>query len=146
MQSTYGLPGTSTLRLDPDAIPTYLHTANDGTARTADHLGFLLGYGASGLPGFPDPNKRHDKDGTNDLRNNAKHIRNWLRSTQRNLGRENLESFLRRELNEKQYKGFTDGLRTLQHNLQNEYYVQQIGEDLSQEILRLLTEVGYGVH
>ena len=109
----------------------------------ADHLGFMFSYD-NGLPGFPDPHDRHDPNRSNSIRNNARHIRNSLRGIQRNLGNTDLRTFLQETLTEDEFAGLTEGLDNLVAGLQDEGWLyQEIGEELSQEILSLLQDMGY---
>jgi hypothetical protein len=110
----------------------------------ADHLGFLLGYGASGLPGFPDPFNRHDRNKPNRLRVNARHIRNSLRSMKERMGVDDLRTFLQQELGAEEFQGMTEGLDNLAQLLTEQgWHYEQIGADLADEILTLLTEMNW---
>ena len=117
--------------------------ARKAVASVADHTAFALGENET--PGFPDPFKRHDNK-PNYRRTNAKHIRDGLRGIERNLYRnETLREFFKDTLNPKELKGITKFLDDLVEALQNpnsEVY-QEIGADLSEELLTMLTRMGY---
>jgi hypothetical protein len=128
-------PGTESGRLSamPEAVQSM-----------ADHLGFMFGYGAAGMPGFPDPYDRHDPKKPNYAKTNAQHIKNSLEGIQRNLGKQDLRTYLENALNEKQYTALTQDLDYLVTDLQSqEWFYQQIGPELSSDILGLLKDMGY---
>ncbi|MEO0249402.1 MAG: RHS repeat-associated core domain-containing protein [candidate division WOR-3 bacterium] len=138
--ATYPLPESSTLSINSNIF----FAASGAIQSMADHLSFVFGYGPSGLPGFPNPFDRHDPQKSNDLKVNARHVRNALEGIQRNLGKMDLRSYLQQELNAEQFSGLTEALDNLILDLQNQgYFYEQFGSELSGDILRLLTEMGY---
>jgi RHS repeat-associated protein len=140
IQPTWALPGTSTLTLDT----TEVYLASKGTASMADHLGFLFGYGEAGLPGFPDPFDRHDRNKVNDPNTNAKHIRNSLRGIEENLEKnQTIRDYFRQNLTEAEYQGLTDALDNLVANFQEGFYEGMVDPKVGQEILDILARTGY---
>ncbi len=141
ISSSYSIPAGTTLSIDT----VYLATSK-GLISLADHLGFAMGFGANGLPNFPGPDNRHDKDKNNDIKNNGKHIRNALKGIQRNLGRQDLRTYLQGNLEPEQYDSFTRYFDYLVTDLKNqEWLFEQFGQELSQEILNLLSDMNYVV-
>ncbi|HNS52883.1 MAG TPA: RHS repeat-associated core domain-containing protein, partial [Anaerolineae bacterium] len=138
--STYPLPESSTLAIETGAF----FVATGAIRSMADHLGFLFGYGAAGMPGFPNPYDRHEPKQGNDPRVNGRHPRNALEGIRKNIGRSDLRTLFADSLTETQYTALTNDLDSLVWDLQNEgYYYEQFGSQLSQEILGLLQELGY---
>ena len=144
--ATYPLPGTSTLRVQT-AFPALGDLAAGKAVQSmADHLGFAFGYGSTGLPGFPDPFKRHDPKKENSLKGNGEHIRNALQGIKDNFGRgQNLTDFLKQSrLSDAQVAQLTEHLDSLVSELQNQGYMyEQFGPKLSGQILDLLKDVRY---
>ncbi len=140
-------PEIAVVKVTSMAATGFLFTRHSRKAiqSMADHLGFMFGYGGSGINGFPDPFNRHDPKKTNSLKNNAKHIRNSLKGIQRNLGETDLRAFLNETLTEEQYTSLTNELDNLVAHLQDSegWFYNEIGSDLSDEILELLTEMKY---
>ena len=120
--------------------------ARNAVISLADHLGFLFGYGEAGLNGFPDPFNRHDPKKENHLKTNGDHIRRSLKGIEKNLGRnQNLRDFLRKALkDETRYKELTKALDDLAYDLQNkEYFYEQFGSEIGDDILDILIRTGY---
>ena len=95
-------------------------------------------------PGFPDPFDRHDPKKPNYAKTNAEHIRNSLRGIQRNLGKQDLRTYLQDVLTKDQHASLTRDLDYLVTDLQSQdWFYQQIGPELSSDILGLLEKMGY---
>jgi hypothetical protein len=136
------MPGATTLTI----AGTVVLAIPRGVQSMADHLGFLFGYGAAGLPGFPNPFNRHDPNKPNDSRVNGRHIRNALRDIKENLGNSDLQTFLEQHCTPEQIESFTKAFDSLTWDLTEQGYLyEQIGADYAQEILTLLTEMGWPV-
>ena len=138
--STYPVAGSLTLTIETGVF----FVAEGAVQSMADHLGFLFGYGASGMPGFPNPYDRHDPKMGNDPRVNGQHLRNALEGIKKNIGRSDLHTFFADNLTETQYTALTNDLDSLVWDLQNHgHFYEQFGSKLSEEILGLLQETGY---
>ena len=137
--ATYPIAGGTTV-----GIASVYLAQSGAVGGIADHLGFIFELGTAGLPGFPDPFNRHDRNKTRSAKNSAEHIRNSLRGIKRNLGRADLRSHLQETLTPDKYQGLTEGLDSLVWDLQNQgYFYENFGAELGDEILQLLTEMGY---
>jgi RHS repeat-associated protein len=126
--------------------PPNIYYSKRMITRMADHLGFLFGYGAAGLPGFPNPFDRHDRNRTNDPSVNARHIRNSLKGLERNLQGSDLRSYLRETLTRHQYQQLTRALDNLLIDIGDQgYFYEQMGPEVANQIADLLGEMGYAI-
>ncbi len=113
-----------------------------GLESMGSHLSFMFGYD-NGLPGWPDPWKRHDKNKTNSIRSNGKHIKEDLKGFKRQ-GVKDIHSFLKDNLSSEQYTSLCKDMENLIYDLQHQgYFYKEIGAETSEAILRLLTELNY---
>ncbi len=127
----------------PTVVPAI--PAKEAIVSLADHMGFALGFGAAGTPGFPNPFQRHDPQKGNHLKTNGKHILNALRGIERVLGRQTLRDFLRNRLKPREYEGLTTTLDDLVTQLENpnSSISQEFGEETRQAILEILKRTKY---
>jgi RHS repeat-associated protein len=137
VQSTYSLAGTTTLSVDSGIV---LYKAEGAVKSMAAHMGYTF---QNPLGGW-DPKKKPEAD--NSVETNARHIRDALHDIKDNLSRgEDLRSYLKDNLTEKQYNSFTKALDDYASGLQDGGWLrEQIGnDDLSGDILKLLKDTGY---
>ncbi len=129
--------------MKPTVIPA--KPAREAMVSLADHMGFALGFGAAGTPGFPNPFQRHDPQKGNYLKTNGKHILNALRGIERVLGRQTLRGFLRNRLTPKEYDGLIKVLDDLVIQLNNpdSPISKEFGEKTCQDILEILKRTKY---
>jgi len=129
--------------MKPTVIPA--KPAREAMVSLADHMGFALGFGAAGTPGFPNPFQRHDPQKGNYLKTNGKHILNALRGIERVLGRQTLRGFLRNRLTPEEYDGLIKALDDLVIELKdpNSLISREFGEKTCQDILEILKRTKY---
>jgi RHS repeat-associated protein len=137
VQPTSPFAGTTTLTIGTGFVYARAQGAVQGMAA---HLGYTFGAPLGGW----DPNKKPKSD--NSLKDNADHIIEDLKGIQKNLKNgEDLRSFLQKEINNaNRFNSLTKRLDDYIFGLQDgEWLREQIGKDLSDEILGLLKNMGY---
>ncbi|MDM8519447.1 hypothetical protein QUF64_05315 [Anaerolineales bacterium HSG6] len=120
--------------------------ARKAVVSMADHLGFALGFGETGTPGFPNPFNRHDPKKGNHINDNGRHIRNALKGIESNLKRnQTLRDFFQKYLSDREYQGLTQTLDRFIEALRNPNspIYKQTDPKIRKEILEILTRTGY---